>query len=226
MSLIEVMASMLLVVTVGVGVAGVIQDEQTMSELDRSRSIAAALAQRDQDRMHALRPGDLPFGERRRTETEGDVDFTVASLAQLVTDSSGRADACDERPGRGHVKLTSMVTWPNMAIPLVTAESFAAMTGRNGRVDSDADFQDSRARSNVCSLVSRVEACADESGGDYSGCDRLAGGRAMVTSVTATDYVVSDASASNNVFSFRKRGTPQRVCTETNTGGSCNEGIW
>lgn len=133
MSLVEVMVSMLLIVMIGLGVAGGIDGAQTISGLNKSRSIASGLAQRDQDRMRALQPQDLPFEEASRSETEGGADYTVESHAEWVTDSSGSAgQACDDGSGTDYVKITSAITWPSMAsIPPVTAESLVAVTARS-----------------------------------------------------------------------------------------------
>jgi type IV pilus assembly protein PilA len=98
--------------------------------------------------------------------------------------------------------------------------------------------QDSEAKSNARNLVSQVESCGADAGGDYSACTAPANtgldlgtgaGQVRVVSATSSGYVVTAKSKSNNTFTITKDGTTgvsSRSCATANDGGCKAGGVW
>ena len=94
--------------------------------------------------------------------------------------------------------------------------------------------QDADAKSNARNMVSQVESCAADNGGDYSNCAAPANtglnvgagpGQVKVDSVSATGYAVTAASKSTNTFTITKDGTTgvsTRTCATHGQGGCKN----
>ena len=90
--------------------------------------------------------------------------------------------------------------------------------------------QDSAAKSDARNLASHMESCFTNAE-TYVGCsgsqDVLQSGISLttnaITGMTATDYVITATSKSNNVFTYTKAGsTVTRTCTTASTGGCGN----
>jgi type IV pilus assembly protein PilA len=91
--------------------------------------------------------------------------------------------------------------------------------------------QDAEAKSNARNMVSQVESCAADNGGDYSNCLTPANtgldvganpGQVKVDSVSATGYAVTAKSKSTNTFTITKDGTTgvsTRTCGTHGQGG-------
>ena len=91
--------------------------------------------------------------------------------------------------------------------------------------------QDATAKSDARNMVSQVESCASDNGGDYSNCLAPANtgldvgsnpGQVRVVSVTATGYVVTAYSKSTNTFTITKddqTGVSRRSCSTAGQGG-------
>jgi type IV pilus assembly protein PilA len=98
--------------------------------------------------------------------------------------------------------------------------------------------QDSEAKSNARNLVSQVESCGADAGGDYTGCTAptntgldlgTGNGQVRVVSATASGYVVEAKSKSTNWFRITKDGTTgvsSRSCGPENNGGCKTGGVW
>jgi type IV pilus assembly protein PilA len=91
--------------------------------------------------------------------------------------------------------------------------------------------QDADAKSNARNMVSQVESCAADNGGDYSTCNAPANtgldvganpGQVKVDSVSSSGYAVTATSKSNNTFTITKdsgTGVSTRTCGTHGNGG-------
>ena len=94
--------------------------------------------------------------------------------------------------------------------------------------------QDANAKSDARNMVTQVESCAADAGGDYSGCKTPANtgldpDKVKVDTVTATTYKIDATSKSGNVFTISKDGTTgvtTRSCTTKGEGACPSGGTW
>src|SRR5947209_802376 len=106
------MVSAALLVVVATGVFAGIDGPGATSSMDQAKSVAATLAQQDQDRMRAYRFNDLSNYQPPPTQkVVGGVTYTVRSKAEWATDSTGSL-SCTSGSQANYLKLTSTVSWP------------------------------------------------------------------------------------------------------------------
>jgi hypothetical protein len=137
--LIEVVVSSMLLVLVASGVYLGLDAASATSGVNKHRTMAAAIAQQDQDRMRAMAVTELSNYQGTSTSTVGQVAYTVRSSASWVTDTTGTPGCASEvdpdiLPSGGstsgsaahYLRIASSVTWPSMRVPPVTIESIVA----------------------------------------------------------------------------------------------------
>jgi Tfp pilus assembly protein PilV len=118
--LIEVMVSAVLLIILAIGTLQMLDTSQAASAMNRSRGVAATLAQADQAAMRQLPLNSIAGGYNPTpvTTTVGGVDYTVTSTGVWTRDAAGIV-TCSTAPstaGRGdYLTITSTVTWPGMA---------------------------------------------------------------------------------------------------------------
>ena len=113
-TLIEVLVSAVLVVMLAVGVLRGLDAANANSGNNKARSVAATLAQQDQERLRAYRAKELSNARETRTRTVAGVPYTVTSRAEWVSDASG-TQSCNGSSARAdYIKISSTVTWPQM----------------------------------------------------------------------------------------------------------------
>jgi len=129
--LIEVLVSSVLLVVIALAVYTGVDGANATSGLNKARSMASSLAQKDLDRVRALQLSELTNLNQTNPVVTGGVPYTVVSRGEWVDDASGTVgNACATTGGNtDYVKITSTVTWPRMA-PLqpVTVASLVPVT--------------------------------------------------------------------------------------------------
>jgi type II secretory pathway pseudopilin PulG len=112
--LVELLVASLLVALVSVGLYTAAVGSSRGSANDRHRSIAAALAQQDQERMRAFKATDLSNYRASRSVPVAGTTYTVDSRGQWVSDSSGLLSCSSGSSTANYLHITSSVTWPSM----------------------------------------------------------------------------------------------------------------
>jgi len=119
-----VLAMVALAVLAGVDAAG------SSSAREKARTVAASLAEQDQERMRAMRVFALPYGSTgsARTVDVGGTDYTVTSRAQTIDDATGLTPSCvSEASQNAYVRITSTVRVAGSdRMPPVTLASLVA----------------------------------------------------------------------------------------------------
>ena len=110
--LIEVIVSASLLAVIALGIFATIDRTGAVSASNRSRAIAADLAEQDQERMRAFKATDLTNYNGTRTVTVAKVAYTVRSSASWVADKSGTESCTNNSSQADYLKITSTVSWP------------------------------------------------------------------------------------------------------------------
>jgi hypothetical protein len=116
-ALMEVIISASILVIVVLGVLAALDGVTRAAGGNQARTIAATLAEQDQERLRSLPTGDLnklsTLELPSRPVKVGAVTYTVASSAKWVADSDGAELSCAIVPGEGsYLRITSTVTSP------------------------------------------------------------------------------------------------------------------
>ncbi|MES1192765.1 MAG: hypothetical protein ABUM26_00455, partial [Solirubrobacterales bacterium] len=124
-ALVEVMVSAVLLIVLSLATLSVIDKAHSTSSNNRSRDVAAQLAQSEQDVIRQMpisalaagfHPGPVP-------KVVGKITYTVNSSAEWVQDSGGTV-TCSTTGRVAYLRTTSSVTWPGMgSIKPVTADA-------------------------------------------------------------------------------------------------------
>jgi Tfp pilus assembly protein PilV len=135
-ALVEVMMAALLVALAATAVFKGIDGASALSSGSKSRAIAAAIADDDQERLRALPPANLVDRNETNTVTRSGVAYKVDSSTRWVADRDATPDCNSATSRAGYLRILSTVTWPNMqgSRPVV-ASSFVAPP--NGTVTSN-----------------------------------------------------------------------------------------
>jgi Tfp pilus assembly protein PilV len=110
--LIEVIVSASLLAVIALGIFATIDRTGAVSASNRSRAVAADLAEQDQERMRAFKATDLTNYNGTRTVTVSKVAYTVRSRASWVADKSGTESCTNNSSQADYLKITSTVSWP------------------------------------------------------------------------------------------------------------------
>jgi Tfp pilus assembly protein PilV len=109
-TMIEVMVSAVMVVLVSVGVLKTLDAAQARSGEQKSKSVAAGLAQQDQERLRAFRVKELSNLFETRTKTVGTQAYKVISRSDWVSDQSGTR-SCGTGARADYLRISSTVVW-------------------------------------------------------------------------------------------------------------------
>lgn len=112
-TIIEVLMSAVLVAMIATGVFAGFDAATTASGQNRSRTVAAGLAQSDQERIRSMTPDQLADLNETRSPVVNGKTYTVVSTAVWTTDPSGTASCAGMGQEAGYQKITSTVTWPD-----------------------------------------------------------------------------------------------------------------
>lgn len=120
------MVAAAVLVLAAVGVLAGIDGSSKVSAQNRSRSVAAGLAEQDLERMRSMTATGLSNYHTTRTVTVGSTPYTVASRAEWVRDNSGTVSCTSDTSQVNYLAITSTVTWPNMGpVKPITQRSLA-----------------------------------------------------------------------------------------------------
>ena len=135
-ALIEIMMAALLVALAATAVFKGIDGASALSSASKSRAIAAALADDDQERLRALPPANLVDRSESRDVDRGGVKYTVASSSKWVADRDARPDCASTTSRAGYLRILTTVTWPDMqgSKPIVAS---GLVSPPNGTVTSN-----------------------------------------------------------------------------------------
>lgn len=114
-ALIEVMVSAAIFVAIALATLSAIDQTQKTSLNGKIRSVAATLADQDQERLRGMKATVLSaMGTTTRTVQVDDVNYTVTSSAQWIRDDVGVPEGCTEGNGvsASYIKITSTATDP------------------------------------------------------------------------------------------------------------------
>ncbi len=116
MGLVEVMVSAMLTIVIALAIFSSLDNASATSGLNKSRAIAAGLAQQDLERMRSLKVAQLSAIDATAPTVVGGVTYQVTSSSEWVSDDSGAAaEGCSAAGGQAdYLKITSSVTWPVM----------------------------------------------------------------------------------------------------------------
>jgi Tfp pilus assembly protein PilV len=111
-TLVETLISAAILVAVFIGVLASLDTSAHTAAINRSRTVAAALAEQDLERLRALPAVTLAsYDKPPRTVKSGTVDYTVASTSEWVHDASGAPASCASDGERAdYIRITSTVT--------------------------------------------------------------------------------------------------------------------
>ncbi len=114
--LVEVCVTAVIVVIVALGTFAAFDGASASSANVKSRAVGAGLAQQDQERLRAFKPTDLSNLRGSRSQSVAGVNYTIASRADWVTDSTGSTSCgpAGANAQANYIAVTSTVTWPNM----------------------------------------------------------------------------------------------------------------
>jgi Tfp pilus assembly protein PilV len=117
--LIEVMVSATLLIILAIATLNILDTSQAASSMNRSRDVAATLAQADQEAMRQLPLNSITGGYHPDpvVKTVGGIPYTVVSEGDWTRDATGvvTCSTAPSTPGRGdYLTITSTVTWPGM----------------------------------------------------------------------------------------------------------------
>jgi Tfp pilus assembly protein PilV len=132
--LLEVVFSTLVVAIVTTAVLKGVEGSVKTTVENRERSVAAQLAEQDQERMRSYKATSLDGYSQSRTVTVRGLNYTVASSTQWIYDSSGTKSCTSDTSQASYLKLMTTVT-PVKEGPPVSATSL--LTPPNGTFSTD-----------------------------------------------------------------------------------------
>jgi hypothetical protein len=200
--MVEVLTSAAILLVVAVATLALLDQSARQSGENRSRSIAAGLAQADQEELRQLPMSRLGGGYSARvTKRLGGIDYTVASSARWTRDATGDVTCTSGSGGVSYLRTTSTVTWPRMRARPVVVEgiitpgvrALSALTGALTVSLTRADGSGTRGIGVAAGGISGVT--------DETGCVVLAGVPTGSQNVTysASGHVDRDGNASLSV---------------------------
>lgn len=111
--IIEIVVSAMIVVLLAIGALSVLDRSSSLAGQQSIQAIATDIAQTEQEDLRAFAVADLSNLRRSFPKRVDNVDYTVNSRADWVTDSTGTPDCTSGEAS--YIKLKTTVTWPNMA---------------------------------------------------------------------------------------------------------------
>lgn len=125
-TLIEVLASALVLVITTTGVFAGLDAASSATGQSKHKSVAADIAQQDQERLRTFRSKDLSNYRQTRTLTVRNVPFTIMSKSVWLADASGTTSCTSSSDQASYMQITSTVTWPNMRVKPIVGTSMVA----------------------------------------------------------------------------------------------------
>ncbi len=114
-ALIEVLVSAVLLIVLAVGITGGLDGTAKVSAANRERSVAANLAQQDQERLRGFKIADLSNYRETRNVTAGGISYRVDSRTDWVQDANGVVSCTSGTGQASYLKISSTVTPPTPA---------------------------------------------------------------------------------------------------------------
>lgn len=114
-ALIEVLISGVIAVIAGAGIMAAMTSTVRSAGDQRARTQSYAIAQEDQARLRATRIPSLRNLNESRPVTIGNTTYTVVSTGKFVNDVSDTLTCGSGSSTEDYVKISTEVTWPNMA---------------------------------------------------------------------------------------------------------------
>lgn len=117
-TIIEVMVSAVILAIATLGTLSAFDSANATSGRNEARSVAAQLAQTDQERLRAMTPqqlANLADASQTQTKTVNGRNFTVVSSSEWLTDPSSAAGCGGMGKEAGYQQITSNVSWPKQA---------------------------------------------------------------------------------------------------------------
>lgn len=132
----EVVVSAAILVVVVLGALAALDAVTTTAGANKARTVAATLAEEDQERLRGIRTVSLSGLSETRTVDAGGVPYTIASKAEWVRDATGETVSCTSSEGQvSYLRITSTVTSPATGAavkPVVLSSIVAPPAGSSG----------------------------------------------------------------------------------------------
>ncbi|HEX7297693.1 MAG TPA: hypothetical protein VF257_01720 [Solirubrobacteraceae bacterium] len=110
-ALIETIASAILLIVVALAVLSSLDAATKTAGANKGRTVAAALAEQDQERMRGMAITQLSNFHGQQTITVSGADYTVDSRADWINDSAGTTQSCSAANAQAdYIRITSTVT--------------------------------------------------------------------------------------------------------------------
>jgi Tfp pilus assembly protein PilV len=110
-AMIEAVVAAVLLVIVSLGVLLGLDAASRSSGREKSRSVAAALTEQDQERLRSFRAVDLDNYDETRTVTVNKVPYKINSQADWVRDSTGGTQSCNSNATQAdYMRVTTTTT--------------------------------------------------------------------------------------------------------------------
>jgi type II secretory pathway pseudopilin PulG len=110
-TIIEVLVSAAMLVVMSLALLSTLDGAQATSSANRARSVAADVAEQDQERMRGMKITALSNYSAQHTDTVGGIPYQVASSAAWVRDANGAPVSCTSGAGQAdYMQITSTVT--------------------------------------------------------------------------------------------------------------------
>jgi hypothetical protein len=111
LALTEAIAAAAVLAILALGVLAGLDGAASSTGREKARSVASALAEKDQERLHAKRAVDLPGLREVEHPVVGGIKYTVTSEADWISDSSGGTLSCTSNGGKAdYLRLRTTVT--------------------------------------------------------------------------------------------------------------------
>ena len=109
--LLEALASAVVLAIATLAVMSAVDGATSASARNKGRSVAAALAEQDQERMRAMRFVDLSTYNAQGTQDVDGITYTIKSRADWVRDATGATQSCtNESSQADYIRISSTVT--------------------------------------------------------------------------------------------------------------------
>lgn len=143
--LVEVMVSAMLLIIVSVAVLNGIDTATGVSGDARARSVAANVAQQDQERLRTMKAEQLSNLFDVNTRQVSGISMTTTSRADWVSDADQSTSCENPNAHNDYLKLTTSTTWPGATNPVELESIMAPPNGSFGPSQGSVGVQvDSR----------------------------------------------------------------------------------
>jgi hypothetical protein len=111
LALTEAIAAAAVLAILALGVLAGLDGAASSTGREKARSVASALAEKDQERLHAKRAVDLPDLNETDNPVVGGIEYTVVSEVDWISDTSGGTLSCTSNGGKAdYLRLRTTVT--------------------------------------------------------------------------------------------------------------------